>query len=72
MNKAIKLLVRELSLLRKVVFEVSDMVKASENRASDELGEYHADRVVLAVKNLNDFYTAEKLEIEKIKEELCK
>ena len=72
MNKAIQLLVRELSLLRKVVFEVSDMVKASENRVSDEVGEFHADRVVSAIKKLNDFYSAEKVEIEKIKEELCK
>jgi hypothetical protein len=72
MNKAIQLLVRELSLLRRVVYEVSDMVKASENRVSDEVGEFHADRVVDAIKKLNDFYTAEKLQIEKIKEELCK
>lgn len=72
MNKAIQLLVRELSLLRKVVFEVADMVKAAENRVSDEVGEFHADRVVQAIQKLNDFYSAEKLEIEKIKEELCK
>ncbi|NBO26169.1 MAG: hypothetical protein EBU96_05135 [Actinobacteria bacterium] len=72
MNKAIQLLVRELSLLRKVVFEVADMVKASENRVSDEVGEHHADRVVAAIQKLNDFYSAEKVEIEKIKEELCK
>lgn len=72
MNKAIQLLVRELSLLRRVVFEVSDMVKAAENKVSDEVGEFHADKVVHAIKKLNDFYTAEKLEIEKIKEELCK
>jgi hypothetical protein len=71
-NKAIQLLVRELSLLRKVVFEVADMVKAAENRVSDEVGEFHADRVVQAIQKLNDFYSAEKLEIEKIKEELCK
>lgn len=72
MKRAIQLLVRELSLLRKVVFEVSDMVKAAENRASDELGEYHSDRVISSIKKLHDFYSSEKLEIEKIKEELCK
>lgn len=72
MNKAIQLLVKELSFLRRVVFEISDMVKAAENRASDEVGEFHADRVVAAIKRLNEFYSAEKLEIEKIKEELCK
>jgi len=71
-NKAIQLLVRELSLLRRVVFEVSDMVKAAENKASDEVGEYHSDRVISSIKNLHNFYMAEKLEIEKIKEELCK